>query len=157
MIAFAFNLLLALAWLMLTGSFTPANLVLGFLFGYLLLWFGRPVIGPSRYFKKVRTVFSFAFFLLWELTKANMRVAFEVVTLKHRMRPGVVAVPLDARTDSEITLLANLITLTPGTLSLDVSTDRRVLYVHTMYIGDIEQFRQSLKQGFERRVLELLR
>jgi multicomponent Na+:H+ antiporter subunit E len=75
------------------------------------------------------------------------------------MRPGIIAIPLDARTDLEITLLANLITLTPGTLSLDVSADRRVLYVHVMYIDndDIEAVRRSIKDGFERRVLEVLR
>jgi multicomponent Na+:H+ antiporter subunit E len=73
--------------------------------------------------------------------------------------PGVVAIPLDARTDAEITLLANLITLTPGSVSLDLSEDRRVLYVHAMYIdgGDVEAYRRSIKEGLERRVLELLR
>ena len=73
--------------------------------------------------------------------------------------PGVVAIPLDARTDVEIALLANLITLTPGSVSLDLSEDRRVLYVHAMYIdgGDVEAYRHSIKEGLERRVLELLR
>lgn len=73
--------------------------------------------------------------------------------------PGVVAIPLDARTDVEIALLANLITLTPGSVTLDLSEDRRVLYVHAMYIdgGDVEAYRRSIKEGLERRVLELLR
>jgi multicomponent Na+:H+ antiporter subunit E len=73
--------------------------------------------------------------------------------------PGVVAIPLDARTDAEITLLANLITLTPGSVSLDLSEDKSVLYVHAMYIdgGDVEAYRRSVKEGLERRVLELLR
>jgi multicomponent Na+:H+ antiporter subunit E len=73
--------------------------------------------------------------------------------------PGVVAIPLDARTDAEIALLANLITLTPGSVTLDLSEDRRVLYVHAMYIdgGDVEAYRRSVKDGLERRVLELLR
>ncbi len=73
--------------------------------------------------------------------------------------PGVVAIPLDARTDAEITMLANLITLTPGSVSLDLSDDRSVLYVHAMYIdgGDVEAYRRSVKAGLERRVLELLR
>lgn len=73
--------------------------------------------------------------------------------------PGVVAIPLDARTDVEITLLANLITLTPGSVTLDLSEDRSVLYVHAMYIddGDVEAYRRSVKEGLERRVLELLR
>lgn len=73
--------------------------------------------------------------------------------------PGVVAIPLDARTDAEITLLANLITLTPGSVSLDLSEDKRSLYVHAMYIdgGDVEAYRRAIKEGLERRVLELLR
>jgi multicomponent Na+:H+ antiporter subunit E len=73
--------------------------------------------------------------------------------------PGVVAIPLDATTDVEIALLANLITLTPGSVTLDLSEDRRVLYVHAMYIdgGDVEAYRRSIKEGLERRVLELLR
>ena len=73
--------------------------------------------------------------------------------------PGVIGIPLDARTDAEIALLANLITLTPGSVSLDLSDDRTVLYVHAMYIdgGDVVAYRRSVKDGLERRVLELLR
>jgi len=73
--------------------------------------------------------------------------------------PGVVAIQLDARTDAEITLLANLITLTPGSVSLDLSDDKSVLYVRAMCIdgGDVEAYRRSVKEGLERRVLELLR
>jgi multicomponent Na+:H+ antiporter subunit E len=72
--------------------------------------------------------------------------------------PGVVAIPLDARTDAEVALLANLITLTPGSVTLDLSEDRRVLYVHAMYIdgGDVAAYVRSVKDGLERRVLELL-
>ena len=70
---------------------------------------------------------------------------------------AIVAVPLDAKTDAEITMLANLITVTPGSFSLEVSADRSVLYVHAMYVDDPETFRREIKNGFERRVLELLR
>ena len=67
------------------------------------------------------------------------------------------AIPLDARSDAEITLLANLITLTPGSLYLDVSQNRCVMYVHTMHVDDLDAFRRSIKDGFERRVMEVLR
>lgn len=154
---FLLNILLALAWLALTGTFSPANLALGFVAGYLLLWLCQPMLGTSRYFAKLRSAIRFILFFLWELLKANFVVAFDILTPRHRMKPGVIAVPLDASTDAEITLLANLITLTPGTLSLDVSTDRKVLYVHAMYIEDAETLRRWIKQGFEQRVLELLR
>jgi multicomponent Na+:H+ antiporter subunit E len=72
------------------------------------------------------------------------------------MTPAIVAIPLDIDSDGEITLLANMITLTPGTLSLDVSDDRRFLYVHGMHIKDIEAFKQEIKGGFEVIVREVL-
>ncbi len=74
------------------------------------------------------------------------------------MRTGIVAVPMEHDlTDLEITTLANLISLTPGTLTLDVSADRRVLFVHAMDASDPEEVRREVKQGFERRVRGLLR
>jgi multicomponent Na+:H+ antiporter subunit E len=74
------------------------------------------------------------------------------------MCPGVVGLPLRARTDAEITTLANLISLTPGTLSLDVSPDRRVLYVHAMDLEEgPEALRADIRNTLESRVLMLLR
>ena len=99
----------------------------------------------------------FSGFFLWQLILSNLRVAYDVITPRLYMRPGIVAVPLDAQTDEEITLLANLITLTPGTLSLGVSEDRRTLYVHAMFVDSPDRVRDSIKNGFERRLLELIR
>lgn len=157
--AFLWNILLALAWAALTGHFTPGNLLVGFALGYLVLLFAQRVIGAQSYFRKVPLVTEFTLFYLRELCLANLRVAYDVMTPRYYMRPGVIAIPLEARTDAEIALLANLITLTPGTLSLDVSADKRVLYIHAMYIDghDIEALRQKIKEGLERRVLEVLR
>jgi len=153
------NILLALVWIGMTGEFTPVNFVVGFGLGMLILFFARRVIGTPYYLAKMVQVLELFVFVLWELILANLRVAYDVLTPGYRMRPGVVAIPLDARTDVEITLLANLITLTPGTLSLDVSSDRRVLYIHIMYIDndDLAEVRRKIKTGFERRVLEVLR
>ncbi len=117
----------------------------------------KPLFGDSRYFEKLPQLVRFVLFFGWELVLSNLRVAWDVVTPKAYRRPGVIAVPLDARSDLEITLLANLITLTPGTLSLDVSPDRGTLYVHAMFVDDPDRLRRALKHGFERRVLELLR
>jgi multicomponent Na+:H+ antiporter subunit E len=73
------------------------------------------------------------------------------------MNPGIIAFPLDAKSDLEITLFANLLTLTPGTLSLDVSSDKKILYVHALYVKDADSFRSELKNGLEKRLLEVLR
>jgi multicomponent Na+:H+ antiporter subunit E len=107
----------------------------------------------------VPRVVRFALFYLGEMVLSNLRLAHDLMTPRYSMRPGVIAVPLDAETDVEITLLANLITLTPGSVSLDLSPDRRVLYVHVMYIdhGDVDGARRRIKDDLERRVLEVLR
>jgi multicomponent Na+:H+ antiporter subunit E len=152
------NVLLALAWGALTGVYTPVNLLAGFLLGYLALWLlQRTSTGSTSYFSKGPLVAGFILFFIWELVKANLRVMYDVLTPWHRMRPGIVAIPLDVTSDAEITLLANLISLTPGTLSLDVSDDRRTLYVHTMYMGEAEIFQHNIKHGFERRVQEVFK
>lgn len=113
--------------------------------------------GPLAYAVKLWQLVTFIGFFLWELVVASLRVGYDIVTPDHHMRPGIVGVPLDARTDLEITLLANLITLTPGTLSLDVSDDRQTLYIHVAYLTDRDELEREIKQRFERRLLELLR
>jgi multicomponent Na+:H+ antiporter subunit E len=72
------------------------------------------------------------------------------------MKPAVIGIPLDAKTDIEIALLANLITMTPGTLSIDVSSDRSRLYIHVMDAKDVDAVRRNIKENFESRVMELL-
>ena len=88
--------------------------------------------------------------------RANRWQTFRTVSLP-LMRPGVIGIPLDAKTDLEITMLANVISLTPGTLSLDVSPDRKTLYIHAMYVVDPDELRREIKDGLERRLMELLR
>ena len=155
------NLFLMLVWAAMTNDFRPQNLGAGFGLGYLVLALlvARKVTKTSYPMRVVRTV-SFALFYVRELVLANLRMARDVCRIRPTYRPAIVAIPLEIETDSEaeLTLLANLISLTPGTLSLDLSPDRRTLYVHTMEIpnGDVEAFRRTLKHDFERRVLEVL-
>jgi multicomponent Na+:H+ antiporter subunit E len=151
------NMLLAVAWALALGEVTLLNLAVGFALGYLVLGLLRGSVGQTTYFRKAWQIVSFSIFFLWQLLMANLRVAYDVLTPTYYMRPGIIAVPLDCETPEEITLLANLITLTPGSLSLDLSHDRKTLYVHSMFIDDIEQERRNIKDGLERRVLEVMR
>lgn len=109
-----------------------------------------------RAFVKLIRAAELLLFFLWELVLANLRLARDVVRPLSDLRPAVVAIPLDLDTDVEITLLSTLITLTPGTLSLDVSSDRKVLYIHAMHGSDVEKLRAGLKAGMERRIRGLL-
>ncbi len=154
---FLFNILLAIAWMMLVGEITAGTFTAGMVVAYLILWFSRSAWGESRYFSKIPLVIMFVLYFLKELLIANLKVAFDIVTPKDYMEPGVIAVPLDVETDIEITLFANFVTLTPGTLSIDVSPDRKTLYVHALYVKDAEQFRNELKNGLEKRLIEVMR
>ena len=80
-------------------------------------------------------------------------VALIVVSPSRVTHSGIVAIPLDVKSDAGIVLLANMITLTPGTTSLHVSDDRKTLYAHVMNLNDDTV--TQIKQGFERKVLEV--
>lgn len=139
----------------LTGAFTAGGLFTGLVFGYFVLWIGRRDRNTAAYRARLKAVAGFVLFFLKELMLANLRVAHDVLTPTHHMTPGIVAVPLDLESDLKITLLATLITLTPGTLSLHLTDDKRTLYVHAMYIEDPQAVVHGIKQGFERRVREV--
>lgn len=152
----SWNLILTLIWAAVTGNFGGANLLVGFVLGYLILGFAlRDVPVFTRYRKKMPRVFMLLIHFLRDLVVANLRVAYDVLTPTHYMRPAVVAVPLRAKTDGAITIVANMISLTPGTLSLDVSSDRSVLYLHVMYLDDKEDLRRQIHK-LEDRVLAVL-
>lgn len=154
---FLLNVALMALWLAATGVFTYSNALLGFIVGLVSLWWLKPLLGPTSYFRKAPLLVWYTLLFLWEAFKSNLRVAWDVVTPQRLRRPGIVAIPLDARTDLEITILANMITLTPGSLTIDVSADRKTLYVHEMFAEDPDAVRKSIKRRFERWVLTILR
>jgi multicomponent Na+:H+ antiporter subunit E len=166
-------LTLTLVWLAMQQSLTFADLLVGLVlsggFALLARRFLRqaplsPDIDPAADLPPPRTpqfyllllprVIVFLGFVLWSILKANLEVARIVLRPRLNIRPGIIAVPLDVRSANGVTLLANLITLTPGTVTLDVSADRRTIYVHAIDIGDAEAIRADIKQNFERRVME---
>lgn len=94
-------------------------------------------------------------YFVFDLVLSSLQVAWDVVTPRHRSRPGVLAVPLDLRSAGAVTALAHLISLTPGSLSLDVSEDGRTLFVHAMFIDDPAAARARIKTELERRIREV--
>jgi multicomponent Na+:H+ antiporter subunit E len=91
-----------------------------------------------------------------ELIVSALRVAWLAVQ-RIVIRPAIIAYPLTVTTDFQITLLANMITLTPGTLSVDVSDDRKWLYVHAIDVDSREELIGSIAAGFETRILQVTR
>ena len=154
---FFINLFIALGYMGVQGQFTPTTFLVGFALGYAALWITRSLYDDARYFKRAPKAARLLGFFLTELVSSNLRVLWDVITPTHISRPGIVGIPLDAESDLEILLVSNLISLTPGTLSVDLSPDHRTLYVHVMFLEDPDRFRKEIKDGVERRVLEVTR
>lgn len=143
---------------MAIGPFSPANFFVGFVIAFVTLRLCIPKGMRGSYYHKVGRTAYFCFYVIVELVNANVKMAYYTMSPLAKLKPGVLAVPLvDDLTDTELTILANLITLTPGTLSLDVSADRSILFIHFMHVSDPDEMRREIKEGFERRLLEVTR
>jgi multicomponent Na+:H+ antiporter subunit E len=154
---FLLNLLLAAGFAVIMDQLTLSGFLAGFAIGYAALWITRPLYDATGYFVRVIKLVKLAGTFIWELVVSNFRVLWDVITPSHFSSPAVIGVPLDARSDFEIMVLANMISLTPGTLSLDVSEDRSTLYVHVMFVDDVETARAQIKERIEKPVLEAFR
>ena len=153
---FAVNLVLAFVWATLNGSVTVGSLFTGYLIGLGALWIAQPLyVTKTNYFvRSWRTVRLIVYFV-YELLMSSFQVAWNVLTPWNQPKSAVINMPLDVESDLEILLVSSLISLTPGTLSLDVSADRKTLYVHAMFGEDPDATVQQLKSGMERLVLEV--
>tara|TARA_R110002020_G_scaffold189446_2_gene388433 strand:+ start:27400 stop:27873 length:474 start_codon:yes stop_codon:yes gene_type:complete len=154
---FLVNVLLALTWAAVTGSFTFLNFAFGFVLAVFALSLIREQVGSIGYFSRARRVISLLLLFVYELVLSAWKVAVVVLSPRMDLKPGILAYPLRVDRDFEITILANLITLTPGTLSVDVSEDRRTLYVHALDASDPDATRRDIAEGFERKIMEAFR
>jgi len=146
------NVLLALAWAAVTGSFAFLNVLFGFVLSALCLSLIRDQVGSFAHFRRFFGAISLALTFLMELVKSSVGVALIVLSPWRVLRPAIIAYPLDVKSDAEITLLANLITLTPGTLSMDISDDNATLFVHAIDAPDPDEVIANIKHSFERRI-----
>lgn len=163
-------LLLTLVWGALRGSFGVGNLLLGVVLSAAILRLSQPVFqkegGPDsttnhRWPRPLRRTWRIAVLLLVflrELAESALQVAAYTLQPTLQIRPGIVAYPLDVKTDREITMLANLISLTPGTLSLEVAPDRSHLYVHSISVEteDGREVIEGIKSSLEKHVSRAL-
>ena len=150
------SILLALAWAALQGEITLANLLAGYVFGYVILaLLAKGGVMPSNFASRVADAVRLGIYIIWALVLANIKVALDVLRPHTAIQPAVVGIPLDITKDGEILLLSMLINITPGSVTIDLSDDRRTLYVHVMHMDDPEATRSEIKEGFERRVKRL--
>lgn len=145
---FLLNLVLALVWGAVTGSFAPGNLAFGFILGFSSLWLVRERVDRRSFYRPAR-ILRLVWVFLRELFLSAYRVARNTLSPKMTFQPAIIALPLDITEDVEIMLLANMISLTPGTLSVDVSSDKSTLYIHAMDVDDPAEICREIKDGFE--------
>ncbi len=151
------NILLALVWGAVTGSFSLLNLIFGFVISAIALWIIREQFHTGAYIRRAWRITSLILVFLKDLTVSALRVAVIVLSPRHRYQPGFIAFPLTTDRDAEISLLANMITLTPGTLSVDVSDDKSTLFIHCLDVPDTEALKRDIADGFERKIMEAMR
>jgi len=99
--------------------------------------------------------FIFILFYMKEMVKANLYLARDILSPKMRISPGIVKISIRADSDNRILALFNLITMTPGSISMDISDDRKSIYVHGMYVKDRDSFEAEIKEGIEKKILEV--
>lgn len=158
MIVILWNILLALFWSAISGEFNLTNLLVGLILGNLVLYIANGALDILWYFQKLRKFVVLIFIVFVELIKASVHISYDILTSKGEMRPGIIRIPLDVTSPAEITLFSHLISFTPGTLSLDLSREKRMLYVHVMYLPRvIKEVSPALKKKYESFIIELLR
>lgn len=133
------------------------NLVVGFVVSALVIYAFRAMFFQPRSFHKIAVAVKLALVFARELIKANLSVLKIVLSREIRVRSGVIALPTELHHDIALTALANMITLTPGTLTLDISPDKRCLFIHTLDLEDPEEVKQAIQMAFERYLRELSR
>ena len=152
-----FNFFIAFLWMFLTMSFNASTFIVGFLLGAMMLWITKGFFPGRFYMNRVWAVIKLILLFFKELILANIQVLLLIVQPKMPIKPAIFALPTVLEKDWEITLLSNLITLTPGTLVIDVSEDSKTLYIHAIDYGDADDAINSIKNTFEKAIQEVSR
>ncbi|MEX2367106.1 MAG: Na+/H+ antiporter subunit E [Pseudohongiellaceae bacterium] len=151
------NIVLAVSWMLINGSFSIFNFIVGFAVGFVSLSLTQATSGSLNYGRQAWAAVRLLAFFLKEVVITSIKVVWDVLTPTHLSEPDIIHYPLDAKTDLEIMLLANMVSMTPGSLTLDISEDRSHLIIHAMFARDKAAVIAELKNGLEKRLLEVTR
>jgi len=142
-------------WLLLGNTLAPGQILLGGLLALALplftvrFWPDRPRL------RRPLRILTYILVLLWDITAANLTVARLILHPTRRLQPAFFHLPLDLCNDFAIVVLANTISLTPGTVSADLSLDRSSLLIHALDVDDVEQAIAQIKHRYERPLQEI--
>ncbi len=141
--------ILAVVWLLLNNSVDPGQIVMGFLLGWAIPLISIRFWPETVYIYKPLTLVRYIAVLLFDIIVANFTVARLILGNPDQLRPAFVVLPLELTSDLAISLLANSITLTPGTLSAKLSLDRKYLLIHALNETDTEAMIIAIKNRYE--------
>ncbi|RDL42630.1 Na+/H+ antiporter subunit E [Marinomonas piezotolerans] len=150
------SLLLFVVWLLLNNSASPGHILLAVFFAISIPLLVNSMRDEHPKLKKPWLAFRYFLLVLKDILVANFQVALLVLGPIKKLEPGFVAVPLDVKSDVGITLLASTVSLTPGTLSAEVSEDKQWLYVHALHMTNEQELIDEIKQRYERPIKEIL-
>jgi multicomponent Na+:H+ antiporter subunit E len=151
------NLGIAFIWMFFHNTYDGGTFFIGYLIGMGLIFALRRFLPQKLYFGKVIPIVRLIILFFKELILSSISVAKEILRPKLNIRPGILAVPTKLKSDFEVTLFACLISLTPGTLTLEVSPEGDVLYIHCMDILHVEDSVNQIKNTFEKAIMEVSR
>ena len=150
------TLVLVIVWTFLQNDISAGMVVFGIILGVLIpratsVWWPEPPKGFH-----LAKMASYSLMVMWDILVANVQVAWIVLTVSNaKLKPAWIVVPLEVRQPEAITLLAGTITLTPGTVSADLSDEGHSLLVHVLHTDDPDAVRDDIKNRYERRLLEI--
>ncbi len=136
---------LALVWVALWEDASGASILGGVAVAAALVGLFPPRPGPRTSTLRPLPALRFVVYFLRKLTEASAVVGWEVVTPRNRIKEGIVAIPIRGASDALTTVVANAISLTPGTVTLEVDRHPTVLYVHVLHLHDVEAVRRDIQ------------
>lgn len=149
------NLIISFMWMFLSETYTFTSFLFGYILGALLLLLLNRFFPGRFYLYPIYRLFILFLIFIRELILSNIDIVKLVYSRNPDFEPGIFTMPIEVTKDWEITLLANLITLTPGTLTIAISEDRKYFFIHAMHIDDKEQSINEIKNTFEKAILEV--
>lgn len=149
------SLALSIIWLLLNNSIDAGHIVLGSLLGIFIPWFTSAFWQEQVVVRRPWLLIKFVLVVVYEILVANIIVARLILTKQSKLQPGFLHVPLDLTSPLAISLLANTISLTPGTVTCDLSDDQKSLLIHALHIEDAEATVAEIKNQFEKPLKEI--
>ncbi|PRO65070.1 Na+/H+ antiporter subunit E [Alkalicoccus urumqiensis] len=149
------NIVIAFIWMFLQNDFSGVTFIIGYIVGLLMLFFLRRFLRFDFYFRRVWAFIKLMALFAYKLVEANWDVIKIILRPKLDIEPGIIAVPTKLKSDWERTLLANLISLTPGTLTMNFSEDGSTLFIHAIHVPDKEKAIKEIHDTFEKAIREV--